>query len=253
MSVSSNSDDASDIFWPGYVDAVTNLAINLLFVIAVMSIVVLAATLQIAELSKRKATLGPTAAETTPAGTPEFTLAELQDDLRVAQANLKSTQARLVESQQKIKQSEATQIPAATPSPSSSSTSASASPIARTETVAVAASKTPASTEAVSLQDVSGGLVVNFAKDAITLTSAESSEIVTKLATFGNLRTNRWLITVISPKGFSEALRLSYYRANTVRNVLIENGVVGGAIDLKIHESSQAGANNAKVLVKLQP
>jgi outer membrane protein OmpA-like peptidoglycan-associated protein len=249
MSVSSNSDDASDIFWPGYVDAVTNLAINLLFVIAVMSIVVLAATLQIAELSKRKATLGPTPAETTPAGTPEFTLAELQDDLRVAQANLKSTQARLVESQRKIQQSEATQIPAATPSPSS----ASASPIARTETVAVAAPKTPASTEAVSLQDVSGGLVVNFAKDAITLTSAESSELVTKLATFGNLRTNRWLITVISPKGFSEALRLSYYRANTVRNVLIENGVVGGAIDLKIQESTQAGANNAKVLVKLQP
>jgi len=249
MSVSSNSDDASDIFWPGYVDAVTNLAINLLFVIAVMSIVVLAATLQIAELSKRKATLGPTPAETTPAGTPEFTLAELQDDLRVAQANLKSTEARLVESQRKIQRSEATQIPAATPSPSS----ASASPIARTETVAVAAPKTPASTEAVSLQDVSGGLVVNFAKDAITLTSAESSELVTKLATFGNLRTNRWLITVISPKGFSEALRLSYYRANTVRNVLIENGVVGGAIDLKIQESSQAGANNAKVLVKLQP
>jgi outer membrane protein OmpA-like peptidoglycan-associated protein len=249
MSVSSNSDDASDIFWPGYVDAVTNLAINLLFVIAVMSIVVLAATLQIAELSKRKATLGPTAAETTPAGTPEFTLAELQDDLRVAQANLKSTQARLVESQRKIQQSEATQTPAATPSPSS----ASASPIARTETVAVAAPKTPSSTEAVSLQDVSGGLVVNFAKDAITLTNAESSEIVTKLATFGNLRTNRWLITVISPKGFSEALRLSYYRANTVRNVLIENGVVGGAIDLKILESTQAGANNAKVLVKLQP
>jgi len=253
MSVSSNSDDASDIFWPGYVDAVTNLAINLLFVIAVMSIVVLAATLQIAELSKRKATLGPTPAETTPAGTPEFTLAELQDDLRVAQANLKSTQARLVESQRKIQQSEATQIPAATPSPSYSSSSSSASPIARTETVAVAAPKTPASTEAVSLQDVSGGLVVNFAKDAITLTSAESSEIVTKLATFGNLRTNRWLITVISPKGFSEALRLSYYRANTVRNVLIENGVVGGAIDLKILESTQAGANNAKVLVKLQP
>ena len=252
MSVSSNSDDASDIFWPGYVDAVTNLAINLLFVIAVMSIVVLAATLQIAELSKRKATLGPTPAETTPAGTPEFTLAELQDDLRVAQANLKSTQARLVESQRKIQQSEATQTPAATPS-SSSSSSASASPISRTETVAVAAPKTSAATEAVSLQDVSGGLVVNFAKDAITLTSAESSEIVTKLATFGNLRTNRWLITVISPKGFSEALRLSYYRANTVRNVLIENGVVGGAIDLKIQESTQAGANNAKVLVKLQP
>ena len=242
MSVSSNSDDASDIFWPGYVDAVTNLAINLLFVIAVMSIVVLGATLQIAELSKRKATLGPTPAETTPAGTPEFTLAELQDDLRVAQANLKATQARLVESQRKIQQNEVVQTPA---SPTSSN--------ARTETVAVAAQKTTANAEAISLQDVSGGLVVNFAKDAITLTSTESSELVTKLATFGNLNTNRWLVTVISPKGFSEALRMSYYRANAVRNVLIENGVAGGAIDLKIQESTQGGANNAKVLVKLQP
>jgi len=94
---------------------------------------------------------------------------------------------------------------------------------------------------------------VNFAKDAITLTSTESSELVTKLATFGNLKTNRWLVTVISPKGFSEALRMSYYRANAVRNVLIENGVAGGLIDLKIQESTQGGANNAKVLVKLQP
>ena len=50
MSGSSNTEDGSDILWPGYVDAVTNLAINLLFVIAIMSIVVLGATLQIAEL-----------------------------------------------------------------------------------------------------------------------------------------------------------------------------------------------------------
>ena len=41
MAAASESNDASDIFWPGYVDAVTNLAINLLFVIAVMSIVVI--------------------------------------------------------------------------------------------------------------------------------------------------------------------------------------------------------------------
>lgn len=54
MAASSNSDDASDIFWPGYVDAISNLAINLLFVIAVMAIVVIGATLQINELLKRK-------------------------------------------------------------------------------------------------------------------------------------------------------------------------------------------------------
>jgi hypothetical protein len=50
----SESNDASDIFWPGYVDAISNLAINLLFVIAVMAIVVISATLQINELLKRK-------------------------------------------------------------------------------------------------------------------------------------------------------------------------------------------------------
>lgn len=50
MAAEFDSDDASAIFWPGYVDAVTNLAINLLFVIAVMSIVVLTATLQISKM-----------------------------------------------------------------------------------------------------------------------------------------------------------------------------------------------------------
>lgn len=55
MNASHDSDEAADIFWPGYVDAVTNLAINLLFVIAVMSIVVLGATLQISQMTKKKA------------------------------------------------------------------------------------------------------------------------------------------------------------------------------------------------------
>lgn len=54
MAAAGDSDDASDIFWPGYVDAISNLAINLLFVIAVMSIVVISATLQIIELQKKK-------------------------------------------------------------------------------------------------------------------------------------------------------------------------------------------------------
>ena len=54
MSAASDSDDVSDIFWPGYVDAISNLAINLLFVIAIMAIVVVSATLQLQELMKRK-------------------------------------------------------------------------------------------------------------------------------------------------------------------------------------------------------
>lgn len=46
MAGPSDSNDASDIFWPGYVDAISNLAINLLFVIAVMCIVILSFVLE---------------------------------------------------------------------------------------------------------------------------------------------------------------------------------------------------------------
>ena len=58
MSVSSDSGDASEIFWPGYVDAVTNLAINLLFVIAVMSIITLATSLELMKKPKNLESTG---------------------------------------------------------------------------------------------------------------------------------------------------------------------------------------------------
>ena len=54
MAAQSDSDDASELFWPGYVDAVTNLAINLLFVIAIMAIVVMTANLQISQMQPKK-------------------------------------------------------------------------------------------------------------------------------------------------------------------------------------------------------
>jgi hypothetical protein len=38
-----------------------------------------------------------------------------------------------------------------------------------------------------------------------------------------------------------------------VRNALLENGAPSAAIDLKIHESSQAGADNSKVLLRWVP
>lgn len=236
MAGNSNSDDASDIFWPGYVDAVTNLAINLLFVIAVMSIVVLAAILQISQLSKQKTVEGETPTDNSAPASPDFTLAQLEEKLQIAQRDLQSTQAKLVQTEQKLKQQDASET-----RPS------------RTETVSVAAPKQTTNANANGMQATSGGVIVNFATDAVTMSPQENTELMTKLNTFGPIKTSRWVISVISPKGYSEALRLSYYRANAVRNALIENGAPASAIDLKILESSQAGANNAKVFVGLQP
>jgi outer membrane protein OmpA-like peptidoglycan-associated protein len=236
MAATSHSDDTSDIFWPGYVDAVTNLAINLLFVIAVMSIVVLAAILQISELSKRKSVEGETSTHNSAPASSDFTLAQLEEKLQIAQVNLQSTQAKLVEVEKKLKQKDM------------SDTRES-----RTETISVAATKQTANSDVNGVHAIGGGVIVNFATDAITLSHSETSELISKLNTFGTVKTTRWQVAVISPKGFSEALRLSYYRANAVRNALIENGTPSNAIEIKITESTQAGANNAKVLVRVQP
>jgi hypothetical protein len=236
MSATAHSDDTSDIFWPGYVDAVTNLAINLLFVIAVMSIVVLAAILQISELSKKKTVEGETPTNNSAPASPDFTLAQLEEKLQIAQVNLQSTQAKLVETEKKLKQKDASETRES-----------------RTETVSVAAPKQTTNADANGVQAIGGGVIVNFSTDAVTMASNEVSDLIAKLNTFGSVKTSHWQVTVISPKGFSAALRLSYYRANAVRNALIENGTPGNAIEIKIMESTQAGANNAKVLVRTQP
>jgi hypothetical protein len=73
------------------------------------------------------------------------------------------------------------------------------------------------------------------------------------LPSYGSLTSGRWQITVITPKGFTEAGRLAYYRAVAVRNVLLQNGVPGTAIDIRVLESVQAGANNARVTVNALP
>lgn len=236
MAATSNSDDASDIFWPGYVDAVTNLAINLLFVIAVMSIVVIAAILQISELNKKKTVQGETPTNNSAPASPDFTLAQLEEKLQIAQRDLQTTQSKLVETEKKLRQQDASET-----RPS------------RTETVSVAAPKQTTNSDGNGMHAISGGVIVNFATDAVTISTTENTELINKLNTFAPIKTSRWLVTVISPKGYSEALRLSYYRANAVRNALIGQGVPTAAIELKIQESTQAGANNAKVLVRVQP
>jgi hypothetical protein len=236
MTATSHSDDASDIFWPGYVDAVTNLAINLLFVIAVMSIVVIAAILQISKLSKNKTLEGESPTNNSAPASPDFTLAQLEEKLQIAQVNLQSTQAKLVETEKKLKQKDA------------SDTHES-----RTETVSVAAPKQTTNAEANGVMAIGGGVIVNFATDAVTMTGNETSDLINKLNTFSPVKSTHWQVTVIPPKGFSEALRLSYYRANAVRNALIESGAASNFIDIKIMESTQPGANNTKVLVRAQP
>ena len=296
MSVSSDSNDASDIFWPGYVDAVTNLAINLLFVIAVMSIVVLGFTLQLAQMTKNKVVTETTSPQKSngaaaediylknneedakadsakPSANVDATtsaktaLKEIQKQLSVAQQALKQVQSestqtqikqalsqaetdakqlkqQLDKSEQTTKQSEKVQTETQT---------AQQSPLQseKVETIKAEQQKiTPAAGEKAAQSSIAGGLVVKFSPDVVELAQAEASELVNKLSSAGSLASKRWQIQVISPKGYSEAARLSYYRVNAVRNVLLQNGVPASAIDLRISESADPAADNSVVAVR---
>lgn len=113
--VASNSDDSAVIHGSGsgsgYSKAINHLAVNFLAVVVVVGLVVLGANLPIAEQSKRQVLLDPSPAKTAPEVTPAITLAELQDELLIAQANFKATQARLAETQRRVQSTAAVQSP----------------------------------------------------------------------------------------------------------------------------------------------
>jgi hypothetical protein len=95
-------------------------------------------------------------------------------------------------------------------------------------------------------------LVVKFATESVVMGEGEIQQLLAKVDPL-KVNHRRWNITVISPRGFSEASRTAYYRAHAVRNALLQGGIASTAIDLRILESTQSGADNTQVLVKPLP
>jgi hypothetical protein len=250
MSVSSESADGSDIFWPGYVDAVTNLAINLLFVIAVMSIITLATSLELMKKPKNLVAgdMGGGKATENMAMAEALEKAE-KKVIEVTEAAAKDAQAAKkeiakLEAQQK-KDSKST--PAA--SPSVVAISEKSTEQSRTETVT--AKQTTAAIDGKStIRPVDGGLVVVFEPSVVQLADDEAADVAKKLASFGSVASSRWQIAVVTPKGYSVASRLAFYRVNAVRSVLLKNGAQGSNIETRVIESDQPTANNARVTVQ---
>jgi outer membrane protein OmpA-like peptidoglycan-associated protein len=253
MSVSS-SDDASDTFWPGYVDAVTNLAINLLFVIAVMAIVVISSIMQMAKMTETPANL---AHEKLQAKNQEVSdskkLAELEKQLATTQAALKEALSKSTSQAQSASQSTQSTPSTQTQKQAANGGSAGNSGENTQEEVVQASEKKVKSSGNNSLEVSKKGIVVAFSSDVVELSDKEATELLTKMAALGTVKTAHWQVAVVSPKGFSEAIRLAYYRASAVRNVLLKNGVPPSAIDMRVVESASAGADNARVMVKLLP
>lgn len=242
MSGSSESNDASDIFWPGYVDAISNLAINLLFVIAVMCIVILSFVLE--ETTKGKPQPGDAPVVSQSASN------QASKDATAAMQQLQKENAKLKQELQSLQQASAAASSGASGSPQRSNV---VNNTPKTETVNARQEVMKDEKGQSSMNTVGAGLIVNFDPKVVTLSPEEGKDVMTRLEAFGPVKTTRWQITVISPKGFSESARLAYYRAVAVRNVLIQNGVPGEQINMRVVESAQAGADSARVTVNPAP
>lgn len=252
MAGSSESNDASDIFWPGYVDAISNLAINLLFVIAVMCIVILSFVLE--ETTKGKPQEGESAqtvqniqyVNEKSSGASFATAAEQEV------ANLKTENARLKQELQQALQ-KSSQAGAASTVQASSQQSNVPNNTPKQDVVTAKQEVMKEEKGQSSMSSVGAGLIVNFDPKVVSLSPEESKDVFNRLQAYGPVKSTKWQITVITPKGFSEPARLAYYRAVAVRNVLIQNGVSGEMIQMRVLESSQPGADSARVTVNPAP
>jgi outer membrane protein OmpA-like peptidoglycan-associated protein len=252
MAGNSESNDSSDIFWPGYVDSISNLAINLLFVIAVMCIVILSFVLE--ETTKGKPQVGDA---------PEVAQSASDTTSKTSPEEVNTLQRENAKLKQELK---ALQLAAAK---TSSSAGATATAI---DTISVTSNRSDVPNTTVkmdvvnarqevmkeekgpsSISTVGAGLIVNFDPKVVTLSPEEGRDVMSRLEAYGPPKSTRWQITVITPKGFSESARLGYYRAVAVRNVLIQNGVPGDLINMRVVESAQAAADSARVTVNPAP
>ena len=218
MQTDMDHSDGSDTFWPGYVDAVTNLVLNLLFLLTIMTVAVFMFALELGRASLGGAGKAPVAttkpdAQNNQKTEPEPNVDELKKQIAALQNELRAQQLKTAQSGKVI--------PA---------TSAFPKPAKGLDTTFSSDSE----------------LVVRFTDEAVTLTPTELSQLREALKPI--IARGRARIMVEVPKGFSEAKRMGFYRAMAVRNLLLEMKMPKDRIELAVREG-KASANASLVRI----
>lgn len=226
MSSERHSDnDGSDVFWPGYVDAVTNLVLNLLFLLTIMIVAVFMFALELGRTS-----IG---------GSGKNPAVSAQQDVKVvtkaANDPVKENIALKREIQRlnmQLAQQVSHKVEPAAAGKIIDVTSVAVKPQNRLDKALVASDT---------------DLIVRFKDDAVAFTPAEHArlrEVLKPIVASG--KTNLY---VEVPAGFSEAKRMGFYRAMAVRNLLIEMKMPKDRIDVSVREGNK-NANASLVRVK---
>lgn len=214
--------DGSDIFWPGYVDAVTNLVLNLLFLLTIMTVAVFMFALELGRASKggpSKPALAAVKQESLPADPAKENI-ELKREIQRLKMELDQRSPKPIPSAQPIKLAKAVDVTSNVPKPST------------------AIDRTVASdTE----------IIVRFVDEAVAFTALEHDRLLETLKSV--VANGKATIRVEVPPGFSEAKRMGFYRAMAVRNLLIEMKMPQESINVSVVEG-KGNANASIVKVK---
>lgn len=225
METRHSDNDGSDIFWPGYVDAVTNLVLNLLFLLTIMTVAVFMFALELGRASQG----GPAEPTTTVKQDVSVASKEKIDPvkenialkLEIQRLNLMLAQRASDNGQTgKMGMIKTVDVTSAVPEPLTGLDKMIASDFE---------------------------ILVRFTEDAVAFTPEEHKSLLETLKPI--VASGKSNIYVEVPAGFSEAKRMGYYRAMAVRNILIEMKVPKENINVSVLER-QSNANAAIVRVR---
>jgi len=226
MSMRHSDSDGSDIFWPGYVDAVTNLVLNLLFLLTIMTVAVFMFALELGRASKGGAD------KTLVASSKQGSAVSSKTTTDPVKENI-----ALKREIQRLNMQLAQRVP-------QNVRPVQSGVLAKTVDVTSGVPKPLNGVDKTVANDLE--VIVRFKDEAVAFTPAEHDRLLESLKPV--VASGKTSIYVEVPAGFSEAKRMGFYRAMAVRNLLIEMKMPKDRIDVSVREGkSNSNASIVKV------
>ncbi len=202
--------DGSDIFWPGYVDATTNLILNLLFLLTILIIAVFMFALEMGRSSKLVAASLEIAATQVITEDPSKSVDYTKENIALKR---EIEHLKMLLAKKNLPKAETLNVPK----------------IVEATTMAT---KPKHGLDKALASDFE--LIVRFKDEAIAFTQSEHDQLIESLKSI--VSSKKTSIYVEVPAGFSEAKRMGFYRAMAVRNLLIEMKIPTENIDVAVLE-----------------
>ena len=226
-------------YWPGFVDALSNVVLTLVFVLVVFVFALVMASnkvgqkvLELAELAKEREVQRVVA---------ESEMMDLRQELREALAALQEARTENERLKKQIEELKKNHVPG------------SEELNALKEKVQIKVDAKPVAndnTEDADLERGTGVIVIVFPRGIFELNDKAKAELVKTLA--GQKAQlagmNAQVRSVMGAETFSEARRLAYYRGLTVRNALIDQGLgTGKSISVNIEQDNEVGDGRVEI------